>query len=65
MYQILILISVIALIYLIARSARKPKVNLSEKSTEMVRCQKCNLNLPKSEAIQSGKEWFCSSECKV
>ena len=65
MYQILILISVIALVYLIARSARKPKVILSEKSTEMVRCQKCNLNLPKSEAIQSGKEWFCSSECKV
>ncbi len=65
MYQILILISIIALVYLIARSARKPKVNLSEKSTEMVRCQKCNLNLPKSEAIQSGKEWFCSSECKV
>ena len=65
MYQILILIAVIALIYLIARSARKPKVNLSEKSTEMARCQKCNLNLPKSEAIQSGKEWFCSSECQV
>ena len=65
MYQILILISVIALVYLISRSARKPKVILSEKSTEMVRCQKCNLNLPKSEAIQSGKEWFCSSECKV
>ena len=65
MYQILILISVIALVYLIARSARKPKVILSEKSTEMVKCQKCNLNLPKSEAIQSGKEWFCSSECQT
>ena len=65
MYQILILISVIALVYLIARSARKPKVNLSEKSTEMARCQKCNLNLPKSEAIQSGKKWLCSSECQA
>ena len=65
MYQILILIAVIALVYLIARSARKPKVNLSEKSNEMVRCLKCNLNLPKSEAIQSGKEWFCSSECQA
>ena len=65
MYQIFILISVIALVYLIVRSARKPKVNLSEKSTEMVRCQKCNLNLPKSEAIQLGKEWFCSSECQA
>ena len=64
MYQILILITVIALVYLIARSARKPKVNLSEKGTEMVRCQKCNLNLPKSEAIQSGENWFCSEAHK-
>ena len=65
MYQVLILITVITLVYLIARSARKPKANISEKTTEMVRCQKCNLNLPKSEAIQSGKEWLCSSECQA
>ena len=65
MYQILILIAVITLVYLIARSARKPKVNFSEKSAEMVRCQKCNLNLPKSDAILSGKEWFCSSDCQT
>ena len=65
MYQILILISVIALVYLIARSARKTKVALSEKSAEMVRCYKCNLNLPKSEAIQSSEKWFCSSECQT
>ena len=65
MYQILILIAVIALVYLIARSARKTKVNISEKSPEMVRCQKCNLNLPKSDAFLSGKEWFCSSECQA
>ena len=64
MYQILILITVIALVYLIARSARKPKVNISKKSTEMVRCQKCDLNLPKSEAIQSGENWFCSEAHK-
>ena len=65
MYQILILIAVVALVYLITRSARKPKGNLSEKSTEMVRCQKCNLNLPKSEAIQSGENWFCSAACQA
>ena len=65
MYQILLLIAVIALVYLIARSTRKPKVNFSEKCTEMVRCQKCNLNLPKSDAILSGKEWFCSAACET
>ena len=64
MYQILILITVIALIYLIARSARKPKANISEKSTEMVKCKNCDLNLPKSEAIQSGENWFCSEAHK-
>ena len=65
MYQILILIAVVALVYLITRSARKPKGNHSEKSTEMVRCQKCNLNMPKSDAILSGKVWLCSSECQT
>ena len=65
MYQVLILITVITLVYLIARSARKPKANISEKSTEMVKCQKCGLNLPKSEAIQSGEIWFCSAACET
>ena len=64
MYQILILITVIALVYLIARLARKPKVSISEKSTEMVKCKNCDLNLPKSEAIQSGENWFCSEAHK-
>ena len=65
MYQILILITVITLVYLIARSARKAKLNLTEETTEIVRCQKSNLNLPKSNAFLSGKEWFCSSECQA
>ena len=65
MYQVLILIAVITIVYLIARAASKPKANLSEKSTEIVRCQKCNLNLPKSEAIQSGENWFCSAACQA
>ncbi len=64
MYQILILITVIVLVYIIARSARKPKANISEKSTEMVKCKNCDLNLPKSEAIQSGENWFCSEAHK-
>ena len=65
MYQVLILIAVITIVYLFARAASKPKANLSEKSTEIVRCQKCNLNLPKSEAIQSGENWFCSAACQA
>jgi uncharacterized protein len=68
MYQVLILITVITLVYLIARSARKPKANISEKSSEksseMVKCKNCDLNIPKSEAIQSGENWFCSEAHK-
>ena len=64
MYQVLILIAVIALVYLIARSARKPVEDLSEESAEMVKCKNCDLNLPKSDAIKSGKDWFCSEEHK-
>ena len=64
MYQILILIGVITLVYFIARSARKPRAILSKESTEMVKCQKCGLNLPKSEAIKSSKYWFCSENHK-
>jgi len=60
MYQVLILIAVITLVYLIARSTRKPKANLTIQSTEMVKCEKCGLNLPQSEAIKSGNSWFCS-----
>jgi len=64
MYQVLILITVRTLVYLIARSARKPKANISEKSSEMVKCKNCDLNIPKSEAIQSGENWFCSEAHK-
>jgi len=65
MYQILILIAVVTLIYLIARSARGPIANISNKNTDMVKCQKCDLNLPESEALQFGDKWFCSAECKI
>ncbi|HJM59355.1 MAG TPA: PP0621 family protein [SAR86 cluster bacterium] len=64
MFQILILIAVITLVYIIGRSLSKPKENLTEKSTEMVKCKKCGLNLPKSEAIISEGLWYCSDEHK-
>ena len=64
MYQVLILIAVIALVYLIARSARKPVEYLYGESDEMVKCKKCDLNLPKSDAIRSGEDWFCSEKHK-
>ena len=38
--------------------------SISNKNTDMVKCQKCDLNLPESEALQFGDKWFCSAECK-
>jgi uncharacterized protein len=26
----------------------------------MVRCQRCGLNIPKSEALADGERWYCS-----
>tara|TARA_B100000405_G_scaffold193376_1_gene135536 strand:+ start:144 stop:341 length:198 start_codon:yes stop_codon:yes gene_type:complete len=65
MYQILILIAVVTLVYIIARSTRGPVANISNKNTKMVKCQQCDLNLPESEALQFGDKWFCSVECKT
>ena len=62
MFQILLILGIITLIYLIAR---EPKSNFVEKSTEMVKCQNCDINLPLSEAIQTGDNWLCSNECQT
>lgn len=65
MYQVLILIAVVTLVYLIARSTASPVANISDKNTEMVKCKKCDLNLLESEALKSGDNWFCSAKCKT
>ena len=39
------------------KPAKKEKVSL-----EMVRCDTCGVNIPKSEAIGSEELWFCSEE---
>ena len=62
MFQILLILGVITLIYLIAR---EPKSNFVKKSTEMVKCQNCDINLPLSEAIQNGDNWLCSNKCQT
>lgn len=41
-----------------SRDARKPVVE------DMVKCAHCGVNLPRSEAIYSGGEFFCTPEHK-
>ena len=45
------------------RSLGKPPASAREKTVEdMVKCAHCGVNLPRSEAIYSGGEFFCTPE---
>ena len=47
------------------RSLIKPPAPRNEKSAEdMVKCVHCGVNLPRSEAIYSGGDFFCTPEHK-
>ena len=64
MNQVLLLIVIISLVYFIARVSRSKNKNISDSSTEMVKCETCGLNLPKSDALEGDKVWYCSEEHK-
>tara|TARA_Y100001970_G_scaffold254750_1_gene330819 strand:+ start:8153 stop:8353 length:201 start_codon:yes stop_codon:yes gene_type:complete len=63
MFQILILIATICLIYFLSRffSSRKLE-NRSNETEEMVKCSECGINLPKKEAVIVEGLWFCNKE---
>ena len=63
MFQVLILISVILLIYVIAKMSRNSAGVISSNQTEIVKCSACGLNFPDNESIKNGESLFCSSEC--
>jgi uncharacterized protein len=47
------------------RSFNKPPASTREKAAEdMVKCAHCGVNMPRSEAIFSGGEFFCTPEHK-
>ena len=75
MAKLLLVVAVIAVVYLILRSygkrakSREPGASegaahphASRHGEDMVRCQVCGVHLPKSEAITSRGEMFCSRE---
>lgn len=54
-----------ALIRNYQRSLNKPATRTGEKAVEnMVKCAHCGVNLPRSEAIYSGGDFFCTPEHK-
>jgi len=65
MWQLIILIAVILLVYITSRLTSNKKIKLTTNKIEIVKCCVCDLNTPSSESIRKGKDWFCSEECVV
>ena len=64
MGKLLLLLILALVVYLAVRSAyRRSKPGRSEAAVEdMVACERCGVNLPRSEAIESRGRYFCSQE---
>lgn len=68
-FKILLLIAigfvVLALFRAYQRSLGQPSSSARENTVEdMVKCAQCGVNLPRSEAIYSGGDFFCTPEHK-
>ena len=61
MSQLLLVLGIIGLIFLYVLY-KKNKKKVKEDRGEMVKCQTCGVNIPKSQALASGNNWFCSEE---
>jgi uncharacterized protein len=61
MSRLIFLFVVIAVVYWLLKSYRKPspKQDASAASEDMVRCACCGVHLPKSEATLSAGKFFC------
>ena len=65
MWQLIVLIAVILLVYITSRLKSNKKIELTTHKIEIVKCCVCDLNTPYSESIRKGEYWFCSEECMV
>ena len=68
MAKFLLVIAVFIVVYLFLRSFRKrvegspPRAPGATLGEDMVRCRICGVHLPKSEAVTSRSEIYCSKE---
>jgi uncharacterized protein len=66
--KFLLVIAVFIVVYLFLRSYRRrveaapPPAAAAKHGEDMVRCRICGVHLPKSEAVTSGGEFYCSKE---
>jgi uncharacterized protein len=62
MSRLLFLLAIIVVVYLLLRSLRRgaPRQDdVSASAEEMVRCARCGVHLPKSEAILADGKFYC------
>ena len=66
MTKYLLVIAVVIVVYLIVRSGRKKSDEMPPPSAtrdeDMVRCRVCGVHLPKSEALSSRSDFYCTEE---
>jgi uncharacterized protein len=65
--KFLLVIAVFIVVYLFLRAYRRrvetaPPPAAAKQEEDMVRCQICGVHLPKSEAVTSRGEFYCSKE---
>ena len=65
MWQLIILIAVILMVYITARLTGNKRIESRTNKIEIVKCCVCDLNTPSSKSIRKGEYWFCSEECVV
>ena len=41
---------------------KKPSTSLDGVKTEMVKCSRCSLNIPKVDAYRKNDLWYCKKE---
>ena len=61
MSQLFLILGIIGLIFLYVLY-KKNNQQVKKDKEEMVKCQTCGVNIPKSQALASGNNWFCSKE---
>ncbi|MBA3022696.1 MAG: hypothetical protein KJ572_09190 [Gammaproteobacteria bacterium] len=61
MARLIFLVVAIALVFWLLRRFRRPPSESKDASQpeDMVSCAHCGLNLPKSEALSSGDDYYC------
>lgn len=67
MLKILLLVAIVFVVMAIIRTyqrslSRPPASGRSPEVEDMVKCAHCGVNLPRSEAIYSGGDFYCTPE---